>query len=481
MVNLKRLLTITLTLMLIFGLSVIADGVDQKKIRNITIETAGDQIYDTKSNTVTTKEYTKMTIDDVTIEADGVIYYGNDNLTVAEGNVRLAKDTLTLTARRLAFEDQTGLVTATGDAQLMSPTEKYTSPVIHYNLKTLMGDTGGLLGVVNSSGKNYYVTGKKSEIDHDVTEITPAGLTRCPRTGHNCYIFSSKKMRLQGNDVYLEKVVIKIIGVPVFYLPHLHLRQNDEAPSFDMTANEGDGPDLSKPGGGATEISDKLRSRWIYKIAVNTTRPSQLLVGRGYKWNRYFFNTKVALNSGGFFSLVDDCGIYWRKYYLTLDGKLDLNSEPQQELGLTLNRRTWDTGYGLLKLGLATRLLATKDDGQDYQGVYGALRIDYQPFSLFSCTYFYLTDLSGARRDWEKIEDDFMEPYNYRLGGNFMYNATLPLNPYYRIINKGSYNFDDSSWTSLSLGLDREVCCIKAGFSWDFAKEQVELRFKLNY
>jgi hypothetical protein len=475
-------LTFTLTLLLILLIGPRSLGAaPATPIRNITIETAGNQLYDIVSNTITTKSHTKITINnDVVIEADGLTYYGNDNLTVAEGNVRLTKDIMTLTARSLVFEDQTGLVTAAGDAQLMSPTEKYASPVIHYNLKTLTGDTERLHGVVNTSGKNYYVTGEKSKIDHGVTEITPAGLTRCPRANHKCYIFSSRKMRLKGNDVYLERVVIKILGIPVFYLPHLHLRQNDEAPSFAMTANEGDGPDLSKPGGG-TDISNKLRSRWIYKIAVNTTRPSQVLVGRGYKWNRYFFNTKVGLNSGGFFSLVDDCGIYWRRYYLTLDGKIDLNSEPQRELGLTLNQRTWDTGYGLLKLGLSTRLLAMKDDGQDYQGTYGSFRLDYQPFSRFSCTYFHLTDLSGAPEDWDRIEGDFMEPYNYRMGGNFMYNATFPLNPYYRIINKGSYNFDDGSWTSLSLGLDREVCCIKAGFSWDFAKEQLELRFKLNY
>jgi lipopolysaccharide assembly outer membrane protein LptD (OstA) len=480
LLNLKRLLTFTLTLMLILVKCPITLGADQTKIRNITIETAGDQLYDINSNTVTTKAHTKMVINDVTIEADGLTYYGNDNLTLAEGNVRLTQNKVTLTARSLAYQDQIGLVTATGDAQLKSETEKYASPLIRYNLNTLTGDTSRVQGVVTTGGRNYYLSGEQSQIDHGTTEIHPAGLTRCPNPGHKCYLFSSKKMRIKGYDVYLEKVTIKVLGVPVFYLPHLRLKQNDQAPSFDMTANEGDGPDLSGPGGGKTNDSE-LRSHWIYKIAVNTTRPSQLVVGRGYRLSRYFLNSKIALNSGGFFSLVDDCGVYWDKYYLTLDAKADLIAKPERELGLTLNRQTWDTGYGLLKLGLSTRLLYTKDDSQDYQGVYGAFRLDYQPFSLLSCTYFYLTDLSGTRPDWDKLEEDFMVLNNYRLGSNFMYNATIPLNPYYRIINKGSYNFDDSSWTTQSLGLDREVCCIKTGFSWDFAKEQLELRFKLSY
>jgi hypothetical protein len=470
-----------LTIMLLLLLCPLLWGAGQNKIRNITIETTGDQLYDIESNTVTTKERTKMVIDNVTIEADSLTYYGNDNLTLADGNVRLTQNMVTLTANGLSFQDQTGLVTATGDARLESATEKYVSPIINYNLNTMMGDTGQLRGVVNSSGKNYYLTGGKAQIDHGVTEITPAGLTRCPRTVHKCYIFSSRKMRLKGNDVYLEKVVIKILGIPVFYLPRLHLRQNSEAPSISMTANEGDEPDLSNPHGGSDYYSDKIRSNFIYKIAVNTNRPSKVAVGRGYKWRRYFFNSKVQINSDGCFSLVDDCGFKWKKFYLTLDTRIDLNSEPERELGLTLNRQTWDTGFGLLKLGLSTRFLSSEADGEDYQGVYGAFRLDYQPFSFFSCTYYYLTGWSGSRRDWTKLEADYMEPYNYLLGGNFIYNATFPLNPYYRIINKGSYNFKESSWTSLSLGLDREVCCIKAGFGWDFAKEQVELRFKLNY
>jgi hypothetical protein len=422
-----------------------------------------------------------MTINNVVIEADGLIYYGNDNLTVAKGNVRLTQNAVTLTAQSLTYQDQTGWATATGDAQLQSATEKYASPLIRYNLNTMKGDTTQLQGVVTTGGRDYYLAGQQAEIDHDVVEIHPAWLTRCPNSGHKCYLFSSKRMRIKGYDVHLEKVTIKILGIPVFYLPRLHLKQNSEAPSISMTANEGDEPDLSNPSGGSGDYSDKVRSNFIYKIAVNTTRPSKLAVGRGYKWRRYFLHSKVELSSGGYFSLVDDCGLYWKNYYLTLDGKYDLKSEPERELGLTLNRKTWNTGYGLLKLGLSTRFLATEDDGQDYQGVYGALRMDYQPFPLFSCTYYYLNDLSGDNRDWEKLQDDFMEPYNYRLGGNFIYNATIPLNPCYRIINKGAYNFEDGSWTSLSLGLDREVCCIKAGFGWDFAKEQLELRFKLNY
>ncbi|HYH02208.1 MAG TPA: hypothetical protein VEC37_03840, partial [Bacillota bacterium] len=96
-------------------------------------------------------------------------------------------------------------------------------------------------------------------------------------------------------------------------------------------------------------------------------------------------------------------------------------------------------------------------------------------------SYFYLDPLKGTDEDWDKIEPDFMEIKNYRLGGNVMFNSTIPLSAHYSILYKGSYNFDESGWTSQVLGLTREVCCVKAGIGWDFAKELVELRFKLNY
>jgi lipopolysaccharide assembly outer membrane protein LptD (OstA) len=446
-----------------------------------------------------------MTIDEVVIEADSLTYYGNDNLAVASGNVRLVKPMATLaanrptkeddasaankpvenvvilTAKNLTFQDKTGWVTATGDAKLASPTEQYSSPLIRYNLNTLMGEVGKLSGVATSSKKEYHVTGDKAEIDHNTTTISPAGLTRCPRTKHICYIFKSKRMRLVGNDVYLEKVWIKILGVPVFYLPHLHMKQNDQAPSISMTSNEGDEPDLSNPDDLGAGNSKKLKKHWILKAEANTTRASKIVVGKAYIWDRYSLHSKVELNSDQYVSLADDCGMSFGHYYLLLDGKTDLRSNPERELGLTFNRITLNTAWGLLKPGVMTRLLYTQDDRQNYQGVYSAARLDYQPFSWLSCSYFHLVDLAGSRQDWDKIEDDFMVIKNYRLGGNFMYNATIPLNPYYRIINKGSYNFKDNSWTTWSLGFDREVCCIKAGLSWDFAKEQVELRFRLNY
>lgn len=478
-----RFLVFTLAFMLTMVYSSRAWAQGQKitqRFSNITIETSGDQTYDLETNIVTVPDHAKITLDDVVIEADSLIYYGNQNLTVATGNVFLTKPGLTMTAKRLTYQDTTGLVEASGSARLVSPQQSYTSESIRYNLTTMTGEVGAFRGVVESGKKNYYLTGEQAKVDAAVTTITPAGLTRCPRLRHPDYIFNSKKMRIVEDQIYLEKVVIKVLGVPVLYLPRLKLSQNNEAPDFSMNSNQGDEPDLSTPGG-SFNPSPELRSRWVYRIEANTTRPAKIALGRAYAWGRYSDRFEAELNSNGFFSLVDTYGIDFKKYHLAFDGKIDLTSEPERELGVTFSRKTWDTGYGDLKLSVFSRLLYTKESDRSYQGVYSGIRFDYQPHKLLSFSYFYLDPMKGSEADWDQIEPDFMEIKNYRLGGNFMFNSDIPLSAHYSILYKGSYNFDNSGWTSHVLGLTREVCCLRCGFGWDFAKELLELRFKLSF
>lgn len=483
-----RVLPITLALLMIGCNASLAWGAAKTSTQksnsfgNITIETSGNQDYDLESNIVTAPEHVVITMDNgVVIEADSLVYYGKKNLTVATGNVKLTKQTVKLTAAKLTYQDLTGDAVATGNAHLSSPKESYDSETIRYNMNTLLGNVGPFRGVIKSGGKDYYLTGNNADLESDTTTITPAGLTRCPLKEHPDYIFKCKKMKMTGNVIRMEKVWVKVLNVPVLYLPKLTLRQSDEAPRFDMNSNAGDEPDLSSTGDSGNAGVKELRSSWYYRIEANTTRPAMIALGRMYAWNRYSNRIDCAINTNGIFSFEDEYGVDWKKYHLAFDGKSDLTADPERELGITFNRKTWDTGYGLLKAGLVTRLLYTEEGQDNYQGVYGGTRLDYQPFSLVSFTYLYLKDVAGNEQDWDKIESDFMVIKNYRLGNNVMFASNIPLSTHWSILYKGSYHFDDSSWTSQVLGITREVCCVKSGLGWDFAKELVELRFKLNY
>jgi hypothetical protein len=57
----------------------------------------------------------------------------------------------------------------------------------------------------------------------------------------------------------------------------------------------------------------------------------------------------------------------------------------------------------------------------------------------------------------------------------------IPLSPHYYIYNNGTYNFGNDEWVSQITGIAREVDCIRFGFGWDFAKNYIDLTFRLNY
>jgi lipopolysaccharide export system protein LptA len=452
--------------------------------RNITIETPGNQLYDMEANTVTVPSQAKMIVDDAVIESDALIYYGNQHRAVATGNVRMTRKTVKLTADKLIFADNSGDLEATGRAQLVSPKEEYRAETIRYNLNTAKGEVGPFQGIIKNPDRDYFLHGDTAKLEPEGTEIVPAGLTRCPRKDRPDYIFIAKKMRIMGDDIYLERVVVKVLGIPVLYLPHLRLRQGEQAPRFNMDANQGDEPDIraADSAAGTAAAPNMVRSNWLYRIEMNTARPSKLAVGRGWDWGRFSDHLDVEFNSQGFFSLVDGFEYNWAKYYLSVDAKTDLNAEPEREAGIALAKKSSRTKYGNWQASLLTRLLYKENNGQSYQGIYGGYRVDYQPFSLLNCSYLFLDDLTGTEREWEEyLEPDFLVIKNYRLGGNFLYNLTIPLSEHYSLANKGSYNFPDGSWTNQSLILFREVCCIRAGLGWDFAKNLIELRFRLNY
>ncbi|HBE79055.1 MAG TPA: hypothetical protein DDW65_14960, partial [Firmicutes bacterium] len=490
----KRVLLTLITMFLLIKVSVLPARGDSPTqlihFNNVTIETMGGQSYDAKKNVISNQTHTRMTIDDVVIEADSLTFYENEKRAVLSGNVILTKGVVTLTANCLTFNMNTGWLEATGNAELASLTESYRSEMIHYNMTKQTGEIGPLQGVVKGPEKDYYVTGNGASINGGTIVITPAGLTRCPRKDYPDYIFAGKRMVIQGNHVYMEKVVFKILGIPLLYFPRLAIR-GEEVPRIDLSANEGNQPDLSQmisktdtsaaladPAAPAVK-SDKVHVRPRVDFDINTNdKPSSITYGRIFSWDRYTEEADLNFDSEGIFYLTDSYQIDWSKYNLTVDGKADLNSDPKRELGVAFTKKAWKSSLGNWQVGVFSRLLYKGDSNGSYQGVYDGYRLDYQLTPDFNFSYLHLTDISGTERDWDKLEDKFLEINDYRLGGNFIYSLNIPLTPHYYIFNKGGYSLRDDEWVSQVTGLARDVDCVKIGLGWDFAKDFIELQFK---
>lgn len=513
--HLKQFLTLNIALSLILGLAWAAWGAEAFTFKNVSIETLGNQRYDLDTNTITIADHVRITVDDTIIEADSLIYYGNQNQIAAGGNVRMMKSAqITLTADRLELDMNTDWLEASGAVQFVSPNENYRSETIRYNLRQMTGSIGPLQGVIPGWPKDFYLTGEEAEMNEGATIISSAGLTRCPRRdGRPDYVFAARRMVVKGEDIYMERVVLKIFGIPVLYLPRMVL-QGEAAPRIDLSANQGEEIDLSKlvakneqsaaPKGktqpiqgngadstraGGTEEEPVVPGRRREAVQVSpqfeisiypVDKPSVITVGRIYSWGRHSDEVDLNYDSRGTFSLSDTYQTDWEKYNLTIDGKSDLADQPQQELGMAFTKKAWKTSYGNWQIGVTARWLYSRKADGVYEGIYGGYRLDYQLNPDLNLSYLYLSDISGAKHHWELLERDFLVINNYRLGGNCIYSLNIPLSPHYFIVNRGYYSLGNYSWTSQATLFVREVGSLRMGFGWDFAKNLLNLTFKLS-
>ncbi|HBF38001.1 MAG TPA: hypothetical protein DDW50_11835 [Firmicutes bacterium] len=503
---------ITLLLITMFTLPTFGDAPPKTiQFKNITIDTIGNQTYDSQKNIISNMSHARMVLDNVVIETDSLIYYGNESLLVLNGNVMVMKNDITVKANHITLNLKTGWLDASGSVKMENPNESFQMETFRYNLNQNIGEGGpSIQGVVKGKDKDFYVTGKTAKFDGGTVIISPAGITRCPRKDYADWIFSGKRMIIQGKHVYMEKVVLKIMSIPVFYLPHMALR-GESLPHINLSANKGTQPDLNQtittqklsaaadtdsgdeakqPQSSASSTPtptpapkrEKVRVSPRFSGEINTNdKPSQITVGRIYEWNRYSDEVDVNFDSEGIFSVSDIYQIDWNKYNLTIDGKTDLASDPKRDLGVTFTKKAWETAYGNWQVALFSRLLYDQKPEDTYQGLDGGYRLDYQLTPDFNLSYLYIQDLSGSTQDWEQLETKFLIIDGYRLGGNLIYGMKIPLSPHYFIYNNGTYNFRNDEWVSQITGIAREVDCIRIGFGWDFAKNFVDLTFRLNY
>lgn len=481
----KRFLILSAATLLIFSVAVAARGEERTPavtFKNITIDTAGDQDYDLNDDTITSAAHTRVTVDDTVIETDSLSYSAGQNRITAAGNVRVSRSFMTLTADRLSLDLKTGWMEASGTVRYLSATENYQAETIRYNVKQMTGVMGPLRGVVQGWPRDFYLTGEEARMSEGVTVILNAELTRCPLKDYPEYSFASRRLVVNGNNIHMEQVFFKFFGKKAGYLPRLII-QGVSVPHIDLTANQCEEIDLNREEKTAVAEGkiDKVRVDPRFRIKVNPIdKPSVISAGRIYTLNRYSEEVDLNFDSRGIFSILNIFQIDWPEYNLTFDGRADLAARPQKELGLAFTKKAWETAFGNWQAGLVTRWLYYERTAATYQGVYGGYRLDYQLNPDLNLGYLYLDDLSGSNGDWERLEDDFLVINNYRLGGNFLYSLTVPLSLHYVIVCRGYYGLERNSWTSQKVLFSREVGSVKMGLGWDFAKDFIELQFRMS-
>ncbi|MGE5581445.1 MAG: LptA/OstA family protein [Bacillota bacterium] len=395
----------------------------------------------------------------VIIEADKLLYDLNTMVGNFSGQVELTSKEAVITADQLVYNGKTENVTASGNVKIKQKQAIYRSETIEYNLRDEKGVSGPISGVV----RDYKLNGKNAQLDKDETKLNKATFTRCPKP-HPDYTVTATRIKYDGKWINLRNAVLFIKGIPAFYFPVLSFPVDGSAfPTFDLGYSNDDGAILKFSY--ITPVTDG--HNWIFTgdLREKDTNGSNIGAGYGlYKGN--FSNTSYInynfnkTNTDNYWSFSDTFSYDRPLFVLTVDGSHEFNGWEKTQYGFTFTRKYWDSPLGRWQLGVLARKVSALDgSGDEYGGVYGGYRLDYNPNRYMTFSLLRLESLTGD--DYRDFLDD------YRLGSNWLYSVGIPLNNTYSFNLDGTYNSDQTLWIKRVYGITRETCCFKVSASYD--------------
>lgn len=406
---------------------------------------------------------------EVKIEADGNIDYDfENNITTASEKVKLVAKDLEIEAENLIYHMDTGLAEASGSVKLTVGEAVYYTEELTYNVKEAAGFTGAVQGAVKSKPRDYKLTGEKINLKAGTVEVTKATVTRCPLEKPD-YLFTSRMVIIRGELVRLEKVVLRIKGIPVFYFPSLSFKLNKDLPDIEAGYNDEDGLRLKYKCLSVLSQNAAL----VFKGDLSTEDESEIGVG-------------LDSNAGGFrneLNLMYNFELYWKveerfsfespNAFLVIDGFKDYSAVEHNELGFSLTRKYWATVLGSWQFGVLGRRVWSLDDNDvKYGGVYSGIRLDYSPYPNLVVSYL------GIKSYTDDNYGDLMEDFG--VGNNLLYDLKIPVGKGYSLGMSGAYNQDDH-WIHQFYGIYKTFCCFKTSLGRDVVENEWKLNWNINF
>jgi hypothetical protein len=450
----------------------------------IQIEAVGQLDYDFDSNITTATNKVRMVSGNMSVEADSLVYNENTGVANATGHVRLTNGETVITANRLVYNNMDGQAEASGTVTLHTKQGDFQTETIVYNSRTSAGRIAQFTGRVPGEERDYLITGQSATTDQVATEVSGATLTRCPLP-HPEYQLSAKRIRVDDQKVRLEKVVLKVKGIPVFYFPSLTLNRNEKnLPRFGLNYDKDDGMKLNY------EYSNPRSENWEWRFRGELTTQGDSKLDAGFQnfWGPFTHQMDLEYNTAGYFTLIDQMKYETETYAFTVDGVRDFSGQGTQKWGLSATRKYWQTDVGRWQLGLLARSIRTSETGQAIEGTYGGYRVDFNPASNMTFSLLHLADLnSTSQNQWVYLEDNYLrQDYDYQLGDNFIYDLSFPLNSRYRFGMDGVYNFnhfgtEKEGWIRQVYSISHETCCLSTSLGWNAADHSLEMRWRMRF
>jgi hypothetical protein len=401
---------------------------------------------------------------------DGIDYDMGRQITTARKNVRLTRGDLLIVADQIIYYNRTGIVEATGHVRYKTGTTEYQTDALTYNMLDNTGQSAEFRAVIAGEPRDFIVKGKAAALSRTTATLSQVAITRCPKARPD-YLFSAAQVKFQGRRVQLKHVLIKVKGIPVFYIPALIFYTDFELPLLEPGYDEDYGYKLKYQ----FHLADTEKREWNMKGELSGKGDANVGVELVNQWRygknvtdfRYYYwhNSWKLTNSYSY-----DRGFLT----YTLDGFKEFNDKEEAQIGLSVKRKYWRTPVGQLQAGISVRrMLAQDGSGDVYGGTYSGVRLDYKPITNVELSLLEIKSYSS--NDYRDLMDDF------GIGTNLLYAVNIPLNSKYTFGLSGSYNFPDSRWYHEVYSITANCCCFQPTVSFDRADHSWDWGIKIRF
>jgi lipopolysaccharide assembly outer membrane protein LptD (OstA) len=401
---------------------------------------------------------------------DGIDYDMGQNITTARKNVRLTRGDLLILADQIVYYGQTGIVEASGHVVYKAGTTEYRTDFLRYDVLNNTGKSETFRAVVAGEPRNFNITGQAVSLNpNDVSELSQVTITRCPKANPD-YLFSAARVQLNGRRVRLEHVLLKIKGIPVFYLPVLIFYTDYGLPLLVPGYDEDDGYNLKYQ----FMLVDTPKREWNFKGELSGKGDANVGFDLGIKSRRIRNHTELLYYYWHDYLKLSNSFVYETPLLkTTLDGFKKFQDNEEAQLGLSLTRKFWQSPVGAWQAGLLIRRVLAEEHGETYGGTYSGIRLDYQPHQNVQLSLLGIKSHSG--NDYRDLMEDF------GIGANALYSVKIPLDHKYTFGLSGSYNLNDAHWCHEIYSITYNGCCFQPYIAYDRADHSWNWTFKIKF
>lgn len=367
----------------------------------------------------------------------------------------------------LSFDTETGIVEATGSVKVTTDNMVYHTESITYDMQKSTGVMTAFNGTVYSE-RNVKLSGTSATISDETASISEVNLTRC-ELDHPHYQFSAKEVMIEGRKLHLERAVLRVKGIPVFYLPRLTLDLDRKMPDFRIGYSNDDG--LKYAFDYLAELTANLGLFANGDLSVNGE--STLGIGMKSTFQGMQNRLEFQYSTDTDWALMDELVFEDSNWLFAADVFHDFSSGGEKQYGAKVTRKYWETSLGSWQLGALAREVSKTEDFQEYGGFYTGWQLDYKPSSHVTLSYLRID--SHSSREYGDLMEDF------GVGDNWLYDLRLPFGDGYTVGLNGVYNSDDDGWIHQIYSISKESCCFKTELSYDQAEDSLEVSFGMKF